>query len=153
MKQLAKKGLVKLDPIVINKKTGQPYENGFYVTCIPCKLFRPSTDGYIHLRRPFYDYYYFNHIRNQSHLTAKQLFDRKMKMKEKTNSGQEEKSYAQSMMSSYLVPKVKKSSNNLISSNENNENNNNESTIDQAIGNVESNERDKRQVIIWIITL
>ena len=153
MKQLAKKGLVKLDLIVINKKTGQPYENGFYVTCIPCKLFRPSTDGCIHLRRPFYDYYYFNHIRNQSHLTAKQLFDRKMKMNEKTNSSQEEKSYTQSMMSSYLVPKVKKSSNNLISSNENNEysmneNNNNESAIDQAIENVESKERDKRQVII-----
>ena len=76
-----------------------------------------------------------------------------MKMNGKTNSGQEDKSYTQLMMSSYLIPKVKKSSNNLISSNENNEysmneNNNNESTIDQAIENVESNEQDKRQVII-----
>lgn len=76
LKQLERKGEVYLSPKVINKATGSYYEHGMHITCLICKRFRTNTDANINLRRQYYDYYFYNHIKNTAHITAKSLFDR-----------------------------------------------------------------------------
>jgi hypothetical protein len=120
MKDLQRRGLVNLNPKIINKDTGKAFDKGLYVTCNPCKLFRAKNDGNIHLRRAFYDYYYFIHTQNQAHLNSKILFDRKEKLKKKGDNTKE-KTYTQSMISAFLVSKVNNNSNTTETTNNINE--------------------------------
>ena len=136
MIDLMKKGLVNLDTVVMNKATGKPYETGLYITCIPCSKYRQNTDGNIYLRRPFYEYYYQQHCENKTHITARQIFNRNMSNSNK----RKEKSYNQTMMSSFLVPKNKTTDTNQSSN-----------TINTERGqpiNDESNENGRRNEIM-----
>ena len=107
MKQLERKGLVQLDPKVVNKETGKLCEPGLCVICNVCKRFRPNSDGIINLRRPYYPYYYFNHTQNKAHLTSKALHDRQEKLINKNGATSKSKTHTQSMISSFMVKKVK----------------------------------------------
>jgi hypothetical protein len=111
MKMLEKKGILKLDPKVMNTSTNKPHEKGLYITCIICLRFRTCTDGLINLRRPYYEYYYFKHAEQRSHKIAKALFDSRDKIKKKDDSSKP-KSYTQSMISSFMVTKVTKTTTN-----------------------------------------
>ena len=58
MKQLAKVGLVQLDPLVMSILTRLSYAKGLYINCTPCSKYRPCTEGNIYLRRLYYECYY-----------------------------------------------------------------------------------------------
>ena len=120
MKMLEKKGVLKLDPKVMNINANKPYDEGQHVTCLMCQCFRPFTDGLINLRRPYYDYYYFKHTQHKAHMTAKTLHDSREKIKNR-NDGSKHKSYTQSMISSFLVNRVKKRTTIAAATNNNNQ--------------------------------
>ena len=158
MKLLEKKGLVFLNPKVINKQSGKLHEMGRYITCIPCKLFRPRMDGNINLRRNYYDYYYHQHTQNQAHISAKHLYDRKLKIDKMSNKNEKQRVLTQSMMSSFLVPRVRNTRTTITTANASVTNNQPETTNaindletnnsnEQNTVNIESNESDKRYEI------
>ena len=79
-----------------------------HIASLICIRFRTSADGSIDLRRRCYDCYFFNRIQNEAHINAKSLFDQQEKLKKKSKTQSKEKTYSQSMISAFMVPKTKK---------------------------------------------
>jgi len=102
--KLEKERIVILDPVVIDKSTGKPYDKGLHVKCMVCCNYRPYSDGIISLRRPHYEYYFWNHCESKTHTTAKHVFD----LKKKDDKDKKTKTYTQSMLTSFLVEKKRK---------------------------------------------
>ena len=163
MKLLERKGLVHLNPQFIDKRNGKLHEKGRHVACMPCQSFRPRVDGFINLRRNYCDYCFHQHAQNQGHITAKSLHDRKLQMDKKNNNKEKPKTLTQSMMSSFLVPKVRNAT--LTSTTANTVENNNESQTTNVVNNVNAktsneqndvnvnlNESDKRYEIFCKVT-
>ena len=123
MKQLERQGLVKLNPKLLNKETGQLYDHDLHATCIICQRFRPYSDGIINLYRPYHDCYFFNHTQNKAHLMSKALRDRQEKLNKKKGVTSKEKTHTQLIISSFMVTRVKKKTTNAAAINAINESN------------------------------
>jgi len=112
--KLEKDGVVNLKPNIYNSKTNKMHEEGFYITCLPCSMYRTKCNGQISLRRKYYEYYYNEHCLTEGHIEAMSMFNNRKKFRGATNK----KTYRQGMIDNFLVPKTVTSTNSSNTSNE-----------------------------------
>ena len=98
MKTCEEKGLVKLDPIVFDKNSNEPFKHGICVQCVACHKRRSWTEGNVCLRRPCHIYYYERHLETEAHKEAHNMVESLKKRKE---DGKHE-SHTQSMLHNYF---------------------------------------------------
>ena len=96
-------GLVNLDPNIFEKVTGKKKKRGSRIGCVVCSKHRSYSDGNVCLRRPFYEYCYYQHCQNATHINARNLWDRAKK-----NKTDNKPSLNQTMLRNYFSKAIKK---------------------------------------------